>query len=551
MPRLPAPEDYGLSTPRPSRGVTEISPVQVRPDLATGKAMQDIGALMQQEAEKLDETVALDALNQLQNKKLELTYGDNGFSKIQGKGVIDGKITNTFPAQLQNEITRLEGTIGSQGAKLKFQTQASGLLRQFKAGVYTHAAKETETFNIATDNAQVETARTMAFNGDLKGAEAYASQALARVIARQGLEGEAATEAARKAMGPVYAAAIDGALKAGKSGEALAIFEASKGAMTEAQIEKYSNQIKTKNDYVRGLEISAQVKGEGLSGSKAVARIQELAAGNKEMAENARIDFEHKVALDKVDLQNTLGEVEKVFQDGGFSYKSMQQAMQTDAFTKLPLHEQAKIRKQMKAEAEHTITFGQHQQAYWDARRLENPERMAEYMALLDNPTALMAYTDGQILTMREAYGREAVTRLLALKHQTKTHADKFSIPKDFVEAAMPPEIRKPKTPVDTLRRDRFEVIVKESLKDWQLANPGAIPDETAQKTILESAGAKVTATNRWLPGSDQYPAYQFKPPTTEFEAAAQKIVQEKKGRRATPAEVQDLWRQQPESRIK
>ena len=96
MPRLPAPEDFGMTTPRPSRGVTEVSPVTVRPDLATGKALSDIGLLMQQEAEKVDEAVALDSLNKLQEKHLELTYGEQGYTKLQGTQMTERPVVREY-----------------------------------------------------------------------------------------------------------------------------------------------------------------------------------------------------------------------------------------------------------------------------------------------------------------------------------------------------------------------------------------------------------------------------------------------------------------------
>ena len=108
MPRLPSAPDYPTGNPTPTRGLTQVDAVRETPDLATGRVISGIGGMMQAEAEKLDETVALDALNQLQNKQLDLTYGENGFTKLQGKGVIDGKITSEYPAQLKAEAERLQ-----------------------------------------------------------------------------------------------------------------------------------------------------------------------------------------------------------------------------------------------------------------------------------------------------------------------------------------------------------------------------------------------------------------------------------------------------------
>lgn len=264
MPKLPAPEDYGMSAPRPSRAVTEISPVsrnpvRVTPDLATGKVLMSLGEMMHAEAEKLDETVALDALNQLQNKQLDLTYGDAGFTKIQGKGVIDGKITQDFPAQLQREVERLQGTINSQGAKTRFQAQANSLVMGFKRGVYTHAAKETDTFHQQTEDATVVTqahaASLAARAGNVENVGAAVAIGRASVeaaVKRRGLEGPQADAYRQKELGVIHSDIINGLLDGGQPALAAAWLKNSLKEMTVGQADKFDARVKTDTAWAAG-----------------------------------------------------------------------------------------------------------------------------------------------------------------------------------------------------------------------------------------------------------------------------------------------------------
>lgn len=294
MLRLPAPEDYGISSPRPSRGVTEISPVQVRPDLATGKAMQDIGLLMQQEAEKLDETVALDALNQLQNKQLDLTYGDNGFTKVQGKGVIDRKITAEFPTQLQTEAERLAGTINSPRARAAFEARAGSVMRGFKANVYTHAAKETETYHVQTEEARISTtgqaANLAAARGDVESVAkelTAARETVEGAIRRRGLEGPQADELRQKGLGAVHSNVLEGLLQGNQPALASAWLKTNRAEMTVAQAKQFDGRIKTEESWARGDTMVRDLMAQG----KTTAEIESaVAAESKKSGDKALYD---------------------------------------------------------------------------------------------------------------------------------------------------------------------------------------------------------------------------------------------------------------------
>jgi hypothetical protein len=151
---------------------------------------------------------------------------------------------------------------------------------------------------------------------------------------------------------------------------------------------------------------------------------------------------------------------------------------------------------------------------------------------------------------MLPVLGKTRTADLIRYKHQVAGEAQKFKIPKDIVEQAMPPDLQKPKTGVQAQQKDRFDGLVTEGLMDWKLANPGKQPDKQQQQEIVAGAARKV-ATPGMIWGTNEYPAYAFKPVAADFEQQVQDKMLREKGRRATQAEIQNLWALQKDARIK
>lgn len=298
MPRLPSAADYTPNVPGSARRLVDVPTIRQEADTAMGRTVQQLGAqfgeVMQAEADRLDETVALDALNALQNKQLELTYGDNGFAKVQGKGVIDRKITQEFPTQLQQEVDRLSGTIGGSRAKAKFQAQANNMLMSFKRGVYVHAAKETETFHQQTEDATVLTqahaANMAAQSGNVEAVASAIAAGRASVeaaIKRRELEGPAAEAFRQEKLGTVHSNIINGLLDGGQPALAAAWLKNSRKEMTVGQADKFDARVKSEAAWAAG---DSFVRDQMASG-KSIAEVEAaLAADAKATGDKTKYD---------------------------------------------------------------------------------------------------------------------------------------------------------------------------------------------------------------------------------------------------------------------
>lgn len=287
MPRLPAPEDYGTSIPRPTRGFVDLPNVQ--PDLYTGKVMAGIGVMMEQEAEKIDDALAQDALNQLQDQQLDLTYGDNGFTKLQGTQVTDRPVVQEYSDKMRITTEGLAAKINSPRVKQKFQLAAADVTRGFKQKLAFHTTAQVEKIKEQAFFGGAATAQRMAGEGDLDGAVKHMAPLLAAAVAEKGLTGDAAAMFARETMGAVYAANISKLLDSDRPLEAKAVLEANKGLMTDKQVAGFSKQIKSDVAWVRGDDMVRTMLAEGKTTAEVEAAVSAEAkkTGDKSFYDSA------------------------------------------------------------------------------------------------------------------------------------------------------------------------------------------------------------------------------------------------------------------------
>ena len=115
-----------------------------------GQSMQQFGADMgnialniQQEANKIR---VQDAVNKATAEALDLTYGENGYKRLEGEGVMnrpDGKPMGVaYTEELQKRFTGIEDTLGNGAQRQAFQAWAGQYQGEFNAGLYKHEAEQ-------------------------------------------------------------------------------------------------------------------------------------------------------------------------------------------------------------------------------------------------------------------------------------------------------------------------------------------------------------------------------------------------------------------------
>lgn len=548
MPRLPSAQDYPGSAPSPTRGMTGISAVRETADLATGRVISGIGEMMQIEAEKLDDSVAQDALNQLQNKQLELTYGDDGYTKLQGKGVIDRKITSEYPAQLKAEAERLRTTINSAGAQSKFDSRSAAIVRSLTRGTYVHAAKETETFHVQAFKGAVGNAVKTAEMGALADGVSAVLPVVEAEIQRQNLDSDSADALRRDALGPVYSAGIKQLLAAGQSGAAKDLLANAKPWMTSQQVEHFSGMVKTQSDYDVAGQWVDEALAKNMKPAEAYDYFRKKGAGNKDAVETARGQFEHYVALKAKEDAEGAAPMMIGFHEGGASFAAKAAVVKSPAFIGAKPEVQVKLLDYMDSHAKATLQFGQSQQDRAERKKMEDPNVLIAFENLAANPDTLLAYTDAHLQgAFIPILGPQLTAKLVQYKNQVKGETARFKIDKALVDQALPTTLQKATGDKEQDQKKRFYGLVSEGLVDWKLQNPGKLPDQDQQTGIIRGALREVQQAGSWW-GTNTVPAYQVKPVPENFRQQA-KAAAAKSGKNISESRILELWALRKESR--
>lgn len=546
MPRLPAPEDYGLSAPRPSRSVTDVSPTRQSPDLLTGKVMGDLGLMMQQEAEKLDETVAMDALNKLQQKQLDLTYGDQGFTKIVGGDVVKRPITTEYADKIKAETEALAAGLSGNAARAKFQNAAAAANRGFTQKLFVHAAEQTDKYQTDTANARVTLGAEAAKAGDVMGGLAMAIPVVEGEVLRRGLSGDAATVFRQEALGVVHSSAIDGLIARGDPAAATLYLKTNSGAMSKKQTDHYDPILKAQNAYVGGKALAGEVA--GMDDAAAQKYISEKAGADKALADSAYAELTHRKQATHAAAMEVKGSVISAFSQSP-SRATAEKLYASPEFLAMPKLEQGNVREyfrhQIQAADDHARALSDRADAKARQRWDENPEALSLFGEL--SGPALGAMTSGAVMSYAPYLGPKLVAMLEDERRRRESGATHFEIPANAIMEALPTNLQKPTGDAEVGQVRAFKGVVARSLQEWKAQNKGMVPTPEEQYAIVRSATRDVQQSGM-LWGTNTVKAYELKDMPDTFRTQA-RAAASARGKTLTEGQLIDLWAKQKDSR--
>lgn len=160
MARLPDPSQFDRRIPQAGRPVASYRAGLA--EEAMGRLGGQVAEMASREADRLNALQAEDALNKLAEKKLELTYGQNGFAKVRGGNALSGKLTDTYPQQFNSAVDEISNGLANDAQRQLFRQHASKQMLGFKSDVLRHVISESEnyddqvqqgTFSVATEQA--------------------------------------------------------------------------------------------------------------------------------------------------------------------------------------------------------------------------------------------------------------------------------------------------------------------------------------------------------------------------------------------------------------
>lgn len=197
MPKLPTEADFSRQTPSATRPIVSYQTGQVaQATQQLGGAMADISAMVQKEQDRLDDIRAEEAINQAKLSALELSHGENGFTKAKGEDVVKKPIREDYNKRFSQSIKQIEQTLGNPNQIDKFRRRSAPLNLSYQSSLLGHIGKETEAYQDQTDLATIEVeSQSAAANWqnpqEIIDAKARINYTINRTAERKGLSADA------------------------------------------------------------------------------------------------------------------------------------------------------------------------------------------------------------------------------------------------------------------------------------------------------------------------------------------------------------------------
>jgi len=274
MPTVPT-LDHFSAAPSPMPGVRQssvASPEMFGADAAQqsrlGNAMLDAGSAMSRIAEhmqqQMDQVREDDALNQLRQRMLDLTYNqEGGYTLKKGHDALKpddqgNSLADNYAGKLQQAANDITAGLGNDMQRRNFGLKANDIVSQFKGNVQSHMAREYQHYALTTQEGTVkighETAIANWNDASDNGPRMQAINSAKSAEAKKGqLTGEGAADTVAKMLtteSKIHLGVIDTAIAQGNTAYALDYFNkyAKPASMTAADMLAVQKTLRTHTD---------------------------------------------------------------------------------------------------------------------------------------------------------------------------------------------------------------------------------------------------------------------------------------------------------------
>lgn len=515
MTKIPAPEDYGSTTPVPTRGVVNIHPDQ------TGKVISSIGDALgekvKEETNRLEDLSAQQELTALEKKRIELTYGDTGFTNVLGGDVLKRKLQDEVPAELDKAISAAEARLQSPRAKELFKLRAAGVRNGLSADVFRHVAAQTDHAFEQAEKDQIETAIAAVKVDPSRLDEKLAEM---QVLSRK--------SAYRTGSGQDGAAAMFGRIRqnmvvdvlqsmiAGENPNALAVkafMDRNKEAIPEEAAKKAEGIVADKTRYklatgfAEGL-VTAYKNGTPMS--EITASIPLQANGDEKLDREIREQLRFGMAAIKEEEEVAEGAITGRFMMAqGLVNRRKEKAaiMASNEFINLRPGQKDNVIRYMEntlnSMESHAWAAESHARATAGAKG-DSLGAFARYADLYADPN-LATMDDRRIMSFAKEIGEGNTKSLLARKRELVKGASSFDFNNDQISGAL--------SGLKKRDADAAKGIIYSNLQAWKEANPGKIPSPDEQGALLRQSMATYSAPGI-IYGTNDTPLYRLEADT-------------------------------------
>ena len=151
MPRLPDISQERRPTPIGAGG--GVASYRVNTDIATSAA-RDIqvaggqliatGKTLDREFERIDDGIAEDAYNKVQQKELDLAFGEEGYLRLRGGAATDQETISGYKQQLDDEINSIAGNLKNDRQRKFFAKRADIARMRHQESLLRHVVQQGE-----------------------------------------------------------------------------------------------------------------------------------------------------------------------------------------------------------------------------------------------------------------------------------------------------------------------------------------------------------------------------------------------------------------------
>lgn len=229
MARLPG-ESERLPVARASVGVARPFRDPVGPALAgAGSDLFSAGMNLQTSIERerlrIDTAAEEDAFNKFRMQQIELTVGENGFTKQRSGDAVTKPILKNYTEQLDRVSGDIEKNLTSDRQKEGFRRRTEVAKQQFTKDLLIHLDRENTTYQKQTMDATIDTEKNVAalhwnVKGDIDGSIVRAKKSIDGFAETADLDEKAKSVLYREATTKIHRAVIERAINEGRSGYA-------------------------------------------------------------------------------------------------------------------------------------------------------------------------------------------------------------------------------------------------------------------------------------------------------------------------------------------
>lgn len=495
MPRLPTPEDYGSVTPRATRGMARVEADPLGRTLVG--ISSDLSRMAEEETRKLEDLSVQNMLNELETVDMELTYGDNGYTKTQGQRVLDTPLLKTMPETYTQKITALGAKLTTPRAKAVFETHAGKQKAQFVSRLMHHVAVQSEkAFGQTWEATKARlVTRAVAEPEMLDAHLAKADELITSRMSHDGLkpDSEEAKLLVDTVRGDLVMPAIQKALSGDDAVTARALFNEYKKYLG-AKADDFETAVVRLEAETAAVPLAQKALAAYRGGAKSTdveKMIQDDAGASKVLRDTAQSEYSRLRTAYALDMQDQQGALHLEFMNSPDA-ATARKIQRSEAFLALPKHLQEQTAGYLRQQVEHQASLERSLRAEGRAMRAEaraearmaeadkatDPTKYLRYLEIATSP-GFAALSPNQIGAYLPELGRDHVNSLQALRKDLLARGQAYKISSPTVQAA-----------VAGLDKDKPLALglIEANLDAWKARNPGQLPSPEVETAIIGNA---------------------------------------------------------------